>query len=139
MRGVLRNSLRSYRILSPGEYLINQHESINSRAIKETKLRPLERANQSYRSSDELVIYSIPRGEDVVNIQDYKVLERGLTRVHPDLVFLQMSPENFLVRQRFLSHKSALNDVEDFDKKAIECLNPEKPETWEELVVNLVS
>lgn len=124
--------------MSPSKYLINQHESTGSRSINELTLKPLERANQGYQTNDEVKLYSIPRGQDVVNSGNYKVLERVLTRNHPDLVFLQMSPENFIARQRFLSHKSALNEVEDFDKKAIEHLNPEKPETWEELIVNLV-
>jgi len=37
-----------------------------------------------------------------------------------------------------MSHKCALHDVEDYDKKAIENLNFPYPMTWEEAVINLV-
>lgn len=58
--------------------------------------------------------------------------------MHPDLVFVQMDPSNFMARQRFLSHKSALKGVEDYDVKGIQSLNPEAPLSWEETIVNLV-
>ena len=61
-----------------------------------------------------------------------------MERNHPDLIFLQMSPANFISRQRFLAHKSALKGVEDYDIKGVDRLNPETPVTWEEAVVNLV-
>eukprot|EP01017_Pseudomicrothorax_dubius_P038309 TRINITY_DN5716_c0_g1_i3.p1 TRINITY_DN5716_c0_g1~~TRINITY_DN5716_c0_g1_i3.p1 ORF type:complete len:352 (-),score=86.07 TRINITY_DN5716_c0_g1_i3:87-1142(-) len=57
---------------------------------------------------------------------------------HPDLIFLQMSPADFIVRQRFLSHKCALNEVEDYVKHGVESMDPVKPITWEECLVNLV-
>lgn len=60
-----------------------------------------------------------------------------MDRMHPDLTFVQMDPSNFMARQRFLSHKSALKGVEDYDVKAIQTINPEKPHSWEECVVNL--
>lgn len=50
-----------------------------------------------------------------------------------------MSPCNFISRQRFLSHKSALKGVEDYNIKGVDNLNPEKPLSWEEAVVNLVN
>jgi hypothetical protein len=89
-------------------------------------------------SGDEILLYGVPYGQDVQNSSSYDIFMRSLERDHPDLVFLQMSPENFLARQRFLSHKSALKGIEDYNVKAIDCFNPEKPYSWEELVVNLV-
>ena len=38
-----------------------------------------------------------------------------------------------------MSHKSALKEVEDYDVKGVDILNPDKPIYWEEAVVNLVS
>lgn len=38
-----------------------------------------------------------------------------------------------------MSHKCALNEVEDYDKKAIHDLNEPNPMTWEEAVVNLLT
>lgn len=49
-----------------------------------------------------------------------------------------MSPSNFIARQRFLAHKSALKGVEDYEERGVDDLNPEAPLTWEETVVNLV-
>jgi len=61
------------------------------------------------------------------------------TKHKPDLVFLQVDPMAYLTRSRFVSHKSALHGVEDYDTKAIEDLNMPRPFTWEEAVVNLVT
>ena len=57
----------------------------------------------------------------------------------PDLVFLQMEPMPYIFRQRFMSHKCALNEVEDYNVKAIDDLNHPMPHTWEECVVNLLT
>jgi hypothetical protein len=89
-------------------------------------------------TGDEIILNGVPYGQDLKNSSEYDIFMRSLERNHPDLVFLQMSPENFIARQRFLSHKSALKGVEDYDVKAIDNLNPQTPYTWEECVVNLV-
>ena len=82
------------------------------------------------------MLYGVPYGKDTTNLASYDIFMRAMERNHPDLVFLQMAPENFLVRQRFLSQKSALKKVEDYDPKSIPYLNPQTPFSWEELVVN---
>lgn len=71
------------------------------------------------------------------NPKDQDIWVRALRRNAPDMVFLQMDPSNFMARQRFLAHKSALNGVEDYDTKATESLLPDRPMSWEETVVNL--
>ena len=38
-----------------------------------------------------------------------------------------------------MSHKCALNDVEDYDRKGVQDFNYPCPYTWEEAVVNLVT
>jgi hypothetical protein len=45
----------------------------------------------------------------------------------------------YLTRQRYMSHKCALNGVEDYDVKAIVDFNEPYPLTWEETVVNLLT
>ena len=57
----------------------------------------------------------------------------------PDLIFLQMEPMPYITRQRYMAHKCALNEVEDYSVKAVENLNDPKPLTWEECVVNLLT
>lgn len=57
---------------------------------------------------------------------------------HPDLVYLQMNPAPFVARQRFLSHKCALKDVEDYSIHGIKNIDPIHIDSWEECVVNLV-
>ena len=89
-------------------------------------------------SGDDITLLGVPYGADLGSVSGYDTFLGALTRNHPDLVFLQLAPENFLARQRFLAHKSALKGVEDYDPKALESLNPQCPFTWEELVVNLV-
>jgi hypothetical protein len=89
-------------------------------------------------SGDQVILYGVPHGQDRYNSSSYDIFQRALTRNHPDLVFLQLPPENFMARQRFLSQKSALKGVEDYDPKALPSINPETPLSWEELVVNPV-
>jgi len=36
-----------------------------------------------------------------------------------------------------MAHKCALKETEDYDIKAIQCIDPNQPESWEETVVNL--
>lgn len=55
----------------------------------------------------------------------------------PDLIFLQIDPSRFISRQRFMAHKCAFNEEEDYDVKGIEQNDPHAPESWEETVVNL--
>jgi hypothetical protein len=47
-----------------------------------------------------------------------------------------MEPMPYITRQRFLSHKCALHEVEDYDKKAVDDLNDPKPLSWQEAIVN---
>lgn len=60
-----------------------------------------------------------------------------LFEYRPDLICLQMDPSRYIARQRFLAHKHAQQEVEDYDIKAIECTDLHCPETWEETVVSL--
>jgi len=36
----------------------------------------------------------------------------------PDLIFLQIDPMPYLVRQRYMAHKCAMNEVEDYEEGA---------------------
>jgi hypothetical protein len=47
-----------------------------------------------------------------------------------------LDPSAYIARQRFLAHKSALNEVEGYDKHDAMYLDPWKPYNWEECVVN---
>lgn len=50
-----------------------------------------------------------------------------------------MDPMPYIVRQRFMAHKCAMNEVEDYDLKAVKNLNFPAPYTWQEAVVNLLT
>jgi len=34
----------------------------------------------------------------------------------PDLIFLQIDPMPYLVRQRYMAHKCAMNEIEDYEE-----------------------
>lgn len=57
----------------------------------------------------------------------------------PDLIYLQMDPMPFVVRQRYMAHKCALHGVEEYDERGVKNLNFPAPYTWQEAVVNLVT
>ena len=64
-------------------------------------------------TTDEIILIGCPQGNQK---QDYDTLTGAMEANHPDLIFLQVNPEPYLVRQRFLSHKCALKGVEDYEK-----------------------
>lgn len=47
-----------------------------------------------------------------------------------------MEPMAYIARQRFLSHKCALHEVEDYDTKGVENLNEPRPTSWQEAIVD---
>eukprot|EP00340_Litonotus_pictus_P000568 CAMPEP_0170519632 /NCGR_PEP_ID=MMETSP0209-20121228/4972_1 /TAXON_ID=665100 ORGANISM="Litonotus pictus, Strain P1" /NCGR_SAMPLE_ID=MMETSP0209 /ASSEMBLY_ACC=CAM_ASM_000301 /LENGTH=369 /DNA_ID=CAMNT_0010805571 /DNA_START=282 /DNA_END=1391 /DNA_ORIENTATION=- len=57
---------------------------------------------------------------------------------NPDLIFIQQDPMPYITRQRFLSHKAALHEVEDYSVKGIQNLNTPAPLSWEECIVDLM-
>ena len=69
--------------------------------------------------------------------RNFDMFLEGVGLHQPDVIFLQMEPMHYLTRQRYMSHKCALHEVEEYDKKAIEDFNHPHPMTWEEAVVNL--
>jgi hypothetical protein len=84
------------------------------------------------------VLYGIPK----IPKSDgdfWHVFTEAVARNMPDLIFLQLEPMPFVVRQRYMSHKCALHEVEDYDTKAISNLNHPHPYTWQEAVVNLLT
>ena len=89
-------------------------------------------------AGDEVFLYGLSSGNDKINLNNYDIFMRALERHHPDLICLQLSPDHYLARQRFISQKTALQGIEDYDTKALSTIDPDKPFTWEELVVNLV-
>ena len=54
-----------------------------------------------------------------------------------DLIFLQIDPSDYMARQRYLSHKCAMGGVEDYRLDGVELIDPHRPISWEETVVNL--
>lgn len=60
-------------------------------------------------------------------------------KTQPDLIFLQLDPMPFVVRQRYISHKCALHEVEDYNIKGVQNLNYPYPYTWQEAIVNLIT
>ena len=57
----------------------------------------------------------------------------------PDLIFIQMESMPYIVRQRYMAHKNALHEIEDYDPKAMDDFLLPKPMAWEEAVVNLIT
>lgn len=83
-------------------------------------------------------MYGVPYGDDWKNPKR-DIFMRSLVAHHPDLIFLQISPSAYISRQRFLSHLSAVNEVEEYSLRGIESTQLEAPDSFEECIVNLVS
>lgn len=67
------------------------------------------------------------------------IFVEAVGKTQPDLIFLQLDPMPFIVRQRYMAHKCALNEIEEYDIKAVSNLNFPAPYTWQEAVVNLIT
>jgi len=128
---------RSYQTLTAENYLYNQRDATLSKEIHMKSLFPLPKSNHSEGTTDEIILYGIPKGQ--VNEDPHRdILTSAMEANHPDLVFLQMNPEPWIARQRFMAHKSALKGVEDYEINGLEQMDPTVPHSWEECVVNLV-
>lgn len=74
-------------------------------------------------------MYGIPRTPS--NNEDFQhIFLEAVGKTMPDLIFIQMDPMPYIVRQRFMAHKCAMNEVEDYDLRAVKNLNFPAPYTW---------
>ena len=128
---------RAYNLPKAADYFINQQNSRFKMTSEKAVLEPLYGANHNVDSTDEIDIRGVPHGKDIDKSDLTDDLRMSVTGVSPDLIFLQIPPEQFIARQRFVSHKHAMNEVEDYDVKALPSLNPECPLSFEECIVNL--
>lgn len=126
------------RTMSPEDYLFNQREANMKRSQMQASLKPLDNSNHGEGTTDEIHLVGVPLGHLPEKYETYDALSSAVERAHPDLLFLQFNPGPYMARQRFLSHKCALKEVEDYSKSGISNIDPVKPYTWEECVVNLV-
>ena len=101
-------------------------------------MHPLPNANQGDLDiTDEIKLVGVTRSP--LNITEENPTDELQMFINPgaDLVFLQVDPSEYLARQRFMSHKCALGKVEDYRLDGITLIDPHKPITWEETVINL--
>jgi len=109
--------------MTPQEYLVNMKESMRRTSIQSCKLDPLPDANHDPKNT-RCRLYSIPNNKIDRSLP---LITELVGRYTPDLIFIQMEPMAYITRQRFLSHKCALHEVEDYDIKAVENLNEPGP------------
>ena len=132
--------LRSFfRTLTPEDYLFNQREAICAQTTRPTSLKPLPLANQGdIDLIDEVQLIGVtrrpvPAADSSAKLDEVQTLVSGGV----DLMFLQVDPSEWVARQRFMSHKCAMGKVEDYRLDGVELIDPHRPITWEETVVNL--
>ena len=127
---------RGYTRMSTEEYLKNIRDSMVNMNIQEKSMKPLLEANHTSDTQTELFgIPVIPKFDGGFK----HIFTEAVGKNMPDLIFLQMDPMPFIVRQRYMSHKCALNEVDDYDVKAVQDFNYPAPYTWQEAVVNLIT
>ena len=126
-------SLRRFEILSASEYLENYTNSSNDTKVTWNKM-PLFEVDGHVPQNTTFRLYSVPQ---IALNHNVPLLVEASTKQHIDLVFIQMDPMPYITRQRFLSHKCALNSVEDYSVKATTHFDIPKLMTWEEGVVDL--
>ena len=80
----------------------------------------------------------IPKGKIHEEYESADTFTNLLFVHRPDLIFLQLDPCKYIARQRFLSHKCALKGEEEYHVSGVDMIDPLKPYSWEECVVNLV-
>lgn len=65
--------------------------------------------------------------------------EQELIEGERDLLFLQIDPSAYMARERFMSHRCAMGEVEDYRKDGIHLIDPHTAVSWEETVINLLT
>ena len=125
---------RMFELISPEEYVFNRKKSKFNTLISQTKLQPLVPYHDPNLTDIKLVGVPINK---LQTSQQPQLLDL-LAINHPDILFIQQDPMPYIVRQRFQSHKAALNEVEDYSVKGVENLNTPIPITWEEAIVDLL-
>ncbi|KRX02806.1 hypothetical protein PPERSA_04009 [Pseudocohnilembus persalinus] len=125
--------------MSPEDYLYNQRECSQMTKPRLITLQPLDGCNHGGdTTSDEVQVIGVPTGKTVEKFDDYTTFSSQLEQTHPDLIFAQVNPAPFIARQRFLAHKCALQEVEDYSIHGVQNIDPLKIDSWEECVVNRV-
>jgi hypothetical protein len=140
----MRLSLRlrhCFRTLTPEDYLFNQRESVCAQTTRQTSLKPLPMANQGdIDLIDEVQLIGVTRHSAPAEDSSSRLDElQALVSGGVDLMFLQVDPSEWVARQRFMSHKCAQGGVEDYRLDGVELVDPHRPITWEETVVNLLT
>lgn len=132
-KSLFKLSKKHFKLLTPEEYLINYKNSADDRNIKSFKLSPLLPLHEP--NLTDVTVVGLPK-EKIVS--DLNILLSYVSKTYPDLIFVQIDPMPYITKQRYLSHKCALNGVEGYSEKGIENLNEPKPITFEECIVDLL-
>ena len=138
---IVKASKRCFKTMSVEEYFQNYSKSSRKLDMQSSKLHPLVNASNLFNNQDhdphhtQCYLYGIPPHKIEKEIP---IIFDKTVRYKPDLIFLQMEPMPYISRQRFLSHKCSLNEVEGYDIKGADDLSHPKLLSWEEGVVDPV-
>ena len=116
------------------EYLTNVTKSWSSLTFNRASIKGLPEANHGTYA--QIQLYGLPQGPVEKSVP---LMQEASLGFRPEIIFLQLDPMNYMMRQRFMSHKCALNDLEDYDIRGVENLQYPRPFTWQECVVNLIT
>ena len=100
-------------------------------------MKPLLEANHT--SDTRTILYGVPQIPKHDPDDEFHVITQALAKQQPDLLYLQVDPMPYITRSRYMAHKCALNEVEDYDVKGVDDFNHPHPYQWEEAVVNLMT
>jgi hypothetical protein len=140
MRGLLRQARYRYHTMTPEEYLFNQRDSNHCGKPQAKSLEVLPNSNQGPENvMDEIGLIGVPKHQFPDRLKSFDTLQEEMMRHDADLFFLQVDPSEYIARERFAAHKCAMNKVEDYYLDGVERIDPLKPHTWEETVVNLLT
>ena len=135
---LLRRCFFGFRTITPEDYLFNQREALCAQSSRNASLKPLPGSNQGdIDLIDEIKLIGVPRSKSRAHTSPLHDEVQVMTAGGADLLFLQIDPSEYIARQRFMSHKCAMGKVEDYRLDGIELVDPLRPVTWEETVVNL--
>jgi hypothetical protein len=120
--------------MSNDEYLRNITKSWGSLTFNRGSLKGFPEANHGTYAKIQL--YGLPHTPVEKSIP---LMQEAALGHRPEVIFLQLDPMNYILRQRFMAHKCALHEVEDYDIRGVPDLQFPRPHTWEEWVVNLIT
>ena len=126
--------------MSRDEYRDNQKLAVLAKQVDRLEMPDLLAPDGGpLKREEKVLLHAVP--ENPVSSEEINEdpFYSTLFEYKPDLIYLQFNPMHYIARQRYVSHQLAMNNEEEYNKKATYAIDYPVPLSWDECAVNLVT